>query len=94
MQQFFVYKEGGQPDWDLEGLQTRVRAGENRGKTLTHDFVALGMASVTLKPTAHGYRASVRLPDAATGAIRRAVAAWVTSGDRQAPIQSVGGFLP
>jgi len=74
-------------------LKTRVAAGENRGKTLRHDFVALGMTSVALKKDGAAWHAALTLPATSIEANDRAVVAWVTSGDRQAPLQSVGGPL-
>lgn len=75
------------------GLETDVRAGENRGRTLRHDFVALGIESVPLRRDGAAYVANARLPESTVAATRRAVAVWVTQGGRQAPVQSVGGIL-
>ncbi len=72
------------------GMKTRVRAGENAGKELSHDFVVLGHSI---------FSASERnwqglLPEAplADEAERFAVVAWVSAADRQGPIQAVGGW--
>ena len=35
------------------GLETSVRAGENKGKKLPHDFVVLGLSKTTIRPTAN-----------------------------------------
>lgn len=74
-------------------LATEVRAGENRGRRLEHDFVVLGLRSVPLESASAGLAAMGKLPAASVGAQRMAIAAWVTARGRQAPIQSVGGFL-
>lgn len=75
-------------------LETRVRAGENNGRTLHHDFVALGLASFPLEASDGVYRAVTTLPAVARAPARRAIAAWVSTRDSQMPIQAVGGYLP
>lgn len=75
-------------------LNTRVRAGENKGRTLRHDFVALGNTSVVLQRSGSVYRATTRLPEITIQPDRRALTAWVSNIASQAPIQAVGGFLP
>ncbi|MGI9341706.1 MAG: DUF1223 domain-containing protein [Gammaproteobacteria bacterium] len=75
-------------------LESDVRAGENRGRTLRHDFVALGVTSVPLRKTPGGFAATTTLPEASTQASERALVAWVTDGRMQRPLQSVGGYLP
>lgn len=74
-------------------LETRVRAGENRGKTLHHDFVVVGFSSVALVYENGIYNAAGQLPDKPGNADELAVAAWVSRNLLLAPIQSVGGFL-
>jgi len=75
-------------------LETKVAAGENTGKTLHHDFVALSVVSVPLENTTTGYKATTRIANANSVAKDRAIVAWVTDNKRQTPIQSVGGLLP
>ncbi|NNC65687.1 MAG: DUF1223 domain-containing protein, partial [Gammaproteobacteria bacterium] len=75
-------------------LETRVREGENRGRILRHDFVALGVASTPLETVADGYRAMMNLPDVSAFSPDLALVVWVSRGGKQAPIQSVGGYLP
>ena len=74
-------------------LETRVQAGENKGRSLHHDFVALGMTSVSLTRSGAAYRVTTGLPEAGNEADSRALVAWVSETTSQAPIQSVGGFL-
>ncbi len=74
-------------------LETQVGAGENIGKTLRHDFVALGVVSVPLDKAGSSYAAMTPLPATTSGPIARAIVAWVSSNKKQTPIQSVGGFL-
>ena len=75
-------------------LESRVRAGENAGRTLVHDFVALGTTSVPLDAADGAYRAATSLPATSAQSADRAVVVWVSKAGRQAPIQSAGGFLP
>jgi len=75
-------------------LETRVRAGENNGRTLRHDFVALGIVSVPFGRAGTGYQAIAQLPEISLIPGDRAMVAWVSGDKKQAPIQSVGGFLP
>jgi hypothetical protein len=74
-------------------LVTEVRAGENRGKQLKHDFVVLGYSNIVMSSTKQGYTISSDLPDASTTAPRLGIVAWVSEGEEQTPIQVVGGWL-
>jgi hypothetical protein len=76
------------------GLESDVAAGENSGRTLKHDFVVLGVASKALKEVQDFQVTELQLPETSVDARRYAVAMWITSAVRQAPIQAVGGFLP
>ncbi|MBT8136117.1 MAG: DUF1223 domain-containing protein [Gammaproteobacteria bacterium] len=76
------------------GLKTEVRAGENRGRTLSHDFVVLGLEQAKLHDDGSDLHTAVlRLPDSNIEAERYALAVWISSGNRQAPIQATGGWL-
>jgi hypothetical protein len=67
------------------GRSSTVSRGENAGRTLTHDFVALEHLHVpTDQTTAEWTSASSRA---------EAVAAWVSLGSDPTPIQAVGGWL-
>jgi hypothetical protein len=70
-------------------LSSKVGAGENNGRHLRHDFVALSLASGALQPTEGKWAAvlNVNWQDA------KAVAVWITRGGSLVPIQAVGGFL-
>ena len=74
------------------GLTSRVRGGENGGRTLQHAFVALSTADA---PFVGG---SGKLTLAAPGTHemprRTAVVAWVTADGDPTPLQVVGGWLP
>lgn len=82
--------------WDIHvavlgfGLETEVPRGENSGRTLINDFVALSHQQATLE----NRRASFTLPDpAAANPKRRALAVWLTPAGQQPPIQATGGWL-
>jgi len=73
------------------GVNSRVKAGENRGKLLQHDFVVLGYQVFG----GDDLNWSGSLP-AFSGAVepqRWALVAWVSPSDRQDPLQVVGGWM-
>ncbi|UTW44937.1 DUF1223 domain-containing protein [bacterium SCSIO 12696] len=69
------------------GLNNKVTRGENRNKTLAHDFVVVGFGSYPVGK--HGWNG--RLPMIMHPSDNYAIAAWVTDGTSQQPIQVVGG---
>lgn len=70
------------------GVRSKVAAGENRGATLTHDFVALALV--------HGPAdRDIALPSRPVAGVERyALAAWVTRRGDPTPLQATGGWLP
>ena len=74
------------------GLTSEVARGENRGKRLPHEFVAMETTSTTLKRTATGWETTVELPrfsvDFRGG---RAIALWVSQNG--IPLQAAGARL-
>ena len=74
-------------------LETSVRAGENAGKTLTHDFVVLGLGSAPIPGRQGQFGTTLELPATNPVGDRRALVAWVSLATHQAPLQAVGGFL-
>ncbi|HEY2124515.1 MAG TPA: DUF1223 domain-containing protein [Chthoniobacterales bacterium] len=74
------------------GLTTRVGAGENSGRTLAHDFVALGLTEEEIDAAPK----EMPLVAASSGQASRpaAIAAWVTQAGQLEPLQAVGGWLP
>ncbi len=76
------------------GIETSVKAGENRGKKLPHDFVVLGMNSSTIKFEDGQYAAQLQLPQASVQPRSYGVVAWLNKPGAQRPIQAVGGMLP
>jgi hypothetical protein len=73
-------------------LNSDVKAGENKGRRLTHDFVALVLAKQPLKPSKAGAWGEIVLSPNAR-APRPAVAFWVTRSGSMEVIQAVGGWL-
>jgi len=75
-------------------LQSNVQAGENDGKKLKHDFVALNVQTVNLEPSSGGFRAFTQLDDVDSETEELAIVAWVSSANNQTPLQTVGSYLP
>jgi len=74
------------------GLSSDVRAGENSGRRLSHDFVALHVATAPLGLEGNRLTATVSLPEKPI-ASPNALAVWITTGVGQAPMQATGGWL-
>jgi hypothetical protein len=76
------------------GFTSKVTAGENRGETLRHEFVALGLADADLHSENGAATAELALPESTIKPVpRRAVAAWVTRRGSLTPVQATGGWL-
>ncbi len=73
-------------------LESDVKRGENSGRKLRHDFTALHFATASLRGENGRFTATVPLPTKMSDA-PAAVAAWITTGDAQPPIQATGGWL-
>lgn len=72
------------------GITTPVKAGENRGETLRHDFVALATAHSSLRDGAGEFA----LPKSEQpGVPRRALAVWITRKGSTEVLQATGGWL-
>jgi hypothetical protein len=72
------------------GVISAVRAGENSGRTLRHDFVALLLKTA---PLTDGV-AELPLPKSAgAGMARLGLAVWVTRRGALVPVQAAGGWL-
>jgi hypothetical protein len=75
----------------LTGGVTEVRAGENAGRKLRHEFVALALLSAPLESAGGGtFEAHLTLPEKLSA---NALAAWVSSPDDPVPLQATGGIL-
>ncbi len=72
------------------GITTQVKAGENRGAALRHEFVALATARAKLRDGA----GEMTLPKGdQPGVPRRALAVWITRQGSTEVLQAAGGWL-
>ncbi len=71
-------------------VKINVKAGENSGRQLLHDFVVLGLNEA---PLTNG-ETEMSLPSGPATPSRQAVAAWVTEAGGLEPLQAVGGWIP
>lgn len=75
-------------------FKSDVKAGENSGRTLKHDFVALKWEQTALSQKEGKLVAEVELPvEMASQKDRLAIAAWVSVSGRPEPVQATGGWL-
>jgi len=76
------------------GIVSNVKAGENQGKQLKHDFVALNLIQISTPPSngvvSGRFIINAFKPHAGT---TRALVAWVTQAGTLQSIQAVGGWL-
>lgn len=76
-------------------LSSDVKAGENRGRKLIHDFAVVKLTKATLSLHSGAWRGELLLPPplkAPTG--RLALAFWITRVGQMQPIQATGCWLP
>jgi peptide-methionine (R)-S-oxide reductase len=76
------------------GLTSKIKAGENKGRTLTHDFVVLDYQRASLEQE-NGAWVGRGVLLHRTGALkpaRYAIAVWVTDATNT-PLQAAGGWL-
>ncbi len=74
-------------------LVTPVKAGENRGRKLRHDFVVLGLEQAELSNHESIWSGIVDLPTSKIDVSRQGVAIWISAANLQRPLQAVGGWL-
>ena len=75
------------------GIAVNVRAGENTGRSLRHDFVVLSLVHEKMGSGTQELRFP-RASESAGRPERSALAAWVTKEGDVNPLQAVGGWLP
>jgi hypothetical protein len=76
------------------GVRTNVRRGENAGRELQHEFVALALVSGSLRSMSRGvYTAQLTLPRITVAPVTSMVA-WVRPANTLTPIQVAGGWIP
>lgn len=75
-------------------LTSDVKAGENRGRRLKHDFVVIELTSSWLKRDGDKLAGEIAFERAKKAEMQRpAIGVWVTRKGQLDPIQSVGGWL-
>jgi hypothetical protein len=78
----------------VSNVKSKVTAGENEGRTLQHDFVALTFAKAPMPAQNEAGECRLRLPiPAKFTSGRLAVAVWVTEQGQLTPLQATGGWL-
>ncbi len=75
------------------GLEMDIHAGENHGRKLRHDFVALHLDAVAMQANAGKHIARIALPVIDSEAERLSIAVWVTRNGGTEVLQSTGGYL-
>ena len=76
------------------GLSSDVKAGENSGRYLSHDFVAVSLVKVPLQKQGAAFEGEcVLTPDWKTGG-QLALAVWVVKAGQPESVQATGGWLP
>jgi hypothetical protein len=74
------------------GVTIDVRRGENAGRKLAHEFVALDLLHAKLEQHGDAWTATILLPSKLAAPIS-SLAAWVHPADDPAALQAVGGWL-
>jgi len=74
------------------GIVSDVQSGENAGRRLAHEFVALALLSAPLEPHDGEFTARFSLPRK-TVAPATALAVWVHPANEPTPLQATGGWL-
>ncbi len=75
-------------------LETEIKAGENKGKKLPHDFVVLAINRAQLMADNNQYKTRLDVPSSKIKTSRYGIVAWINGPDNQMPLQAVGGWLP
>ena len=76
------------------GINVNVRAGENKGRSLRHDFIVLSLAHGKLDLGTQDPLHLVPPYESPKRPERIALAAWITNVGDIKPIQAIGGWLP
>lgn len=75
-------------------LMSDVKAGENRGRRLGHDFVVLALAHAPATQPGADFEAAIALSSKLAVAPKRlAFVTWVTAANGLSPVQSLGGWV-
>ncbi len=76
------------------GIISAVKAGENRGRDLRHDFAVVNLVQIGMT-TSNGVAKGrfIISPPKSDAGTTRALAVWVTLADELQPVQAAGGWL-
>jgi len=76
-------------------VRSDVKAGENKGSTLLHEFTALELVQIGMR-TSNGVARGKFILDTSKYRTEKspAIAVWITLADGMTPIQACGGRLP
>src|SRR5581483_3072984 len=78
----------------ISGLGSNVKAGENRGRHLQHDFAVLRLIKQPLIGKGDGFQGAFTMPVGENSPEGRlALAVWVVRNGSLEPVQAVGGWL-
>lgn len=75
------------------GLVSDVKAGENRGRSLNHDFVALSLVNARLGRQGNSLQGEVRFETPPQPRGNLALAVWITKRGHLEALQATGGWL-
>ncbi len=75
------------------GIVAKIAAGENKGKTLHHEFVALARNSKTAHPVGQLYLWQFPAIESGHARERTALIAWLDKEGDNRPIQATGGWI-
>ena len=71
-----------------------VKAGENSGRKLQHDFVVLALVETSATRDGTAFEGTLSLSPKSLSPRKTAFAAWVTPAKTLEPVQALGGWLP
>jgi hypothetical protein len=77
----------------VSGLVSDVKAGENRGRRLNHDFVTVALVSGQLVQKGNSLESEIRFGLPSRSENELALAVWVAKAGRLEPLQATGGWL-
>lgn len=75
------------------GITTAIPSGENAGKTLQHEFVALSREQKSAHPVGGIYAWTFEHLQSDHSREKTAIAAWVSGTEDNVPLQATGGWL-
>jgi hypothetical protein len=96
----FEAAKGEARDFDLYlarlgfGISINVRAGENKGRSLRHDFVVLSLDHQKLASSSQEFHLPSSAPENVSRPNHTALAAWIAPAGDITPLQATGGWLP